>query len=814
MTRLNPLQRLSRSFQSLPLHYVLVIPFLLQIFAAVGLVGYWSLRNGQKSVDTLVAQLQISVSREIDSHLRAYLQTPNFANQASIAAIELGFVDPSDPDSLTDYFRRVIADTPEINTIQYGALNGDYFGIGRWQGNNEVLKISTREMNGDFQTLRLNANGEPTYIYNTRANYVLQERDWFNDPKDADDTRWSPVYVMFSNRMLGLTLAEPVKDENGELLGIIGTDVLLAELNIFLKSLEVGKTGQAFILERNGALIGSSTLRSSLNFRNDQSRPERLLAEISEDNLIQSTTRHLQAKFGSLDNIDRIRKDRIELDGETHFLQVSPYRDEYGLDWLVILTIPESDFIAQIHVNTRNTILLMLVALVLASGIGLITSRWIAKPILQLSQAAIALSSGHWNVAIPNADGGRKLGMMQETNKLAMAFHRMRLELQQSFDQLEEAKAGLEIKVQERTKELRKSELKYRGLYDNSQVGIFRTDLENGLILDANARCKEMMGYDERDEFIGVVSARDFYVDISTRTDLLAQAINDEIHNFETQFRRKDGTLIDVLISGRYNHDDRCLEGVINDISDRKKIERALKVEQAKSDALLLNILPATIAAQLKEKPGAIAEQYDQATVLFADVVDFTPLASSLSPKALLDLLNQIFSAFDQLADRYNLEKIKTIGDAYMLAGGLPRRDPKHVKAIAEMALEMIAIAQEMSPLQIKLENGSILKQPFRLRIGMNTGEVIAGVIGKKKFIYDLWGDAVNVASRMESSGEPSLIQVTEMTYELLKDDFIFEKRGMISVKGKGAMTTYWLLGKKASTPLDIQGDRTEIKNV
>ncbi|AFY39844.1 adenylate/guanylate cyclase with integral membrane sensor [[Leptolyngbya] sp. PCC 7376] len=785
----------TRKSQQLPLRLVLVVPFLLQIFGVVGLVGYWSLRNGQKSVDTLVQQLQTEIGREIDLHLRSYLREPDFANRATIAAVELGLVDPTDQNALTTYFRRLIKDNPQINTIQYGSLEGDYIGIGRWKKGEPVLKIATREMDGKFQTLRLNSEGKTTYIYNTRENYVLQDRDWFKNPVGAQATRWSPVYVMFSNRMLGLTLAEPVENASGEMIGVIGTDVLLAELNIFLKSLEVGKTGQAFILERNGALIGSSTLRSSLNFQNDQERPERLLAEVSEDDLIESTTRYLRQEFGSLENIDQQEKGRINLDGKTHFLQVSPYQDEFGLDWLVIQTIPESDFMAQIHVNTRNTILMMFVGLCIASWVGLMTSRWIASPILQLSQAAIALAEGEWNVFIPNYQTAR-VGMMRETTKLALAFNRMRSELQKSFDDLAKAKSGLEVKVQERTRELRASEIKYRGIYDNSQVGIFRTRVDNGLVIDANARCVEMMGYDSGDEVIGRLTAADFYADLKDRTKMLQQVVDYELHNFETRFRRKDGSILHVLISGRYNQEDRCLEGVINDISEQKKADEALKQEQAKAEALLLNILPEAIATQLKEKPGTIAEQYDQATILFADIVDFTPLASRLSAQALLDILNQVFSQFDELADQYGLEKIKTIGDAYMVAGGLPIPDPNHVAAIADMALAMIDIAQNMSPLQVQLDENTQLNHLLRIRIGINTGEVIAGVIGTKKFIYDLWGDSVNVASRMESSGEPNLIQVTESTYELLKDDYIFEQRGMISVKGKGAMTTYWLLGK------------------
>lgn len=230
---------------------------------------------------------------------------------------------------------------------------------------------------------------------------------------------------------------------------------------------------------------------------------------------------------------------------------------------------------------------------------------------------------------------------------------------------------------------------------------------------------------------------------------------------------------------------------VARDISDRKKAEEALRLEQEKSEQLLLNILPEPIANQLKQNPGAIAEQFNEVTIMFADIVGFTPLSARLKPIELVNLLNQIFSTFDELAEQLGLEKIKTIGDAYMVAAGLPIPRADHAEAIADMALAMQTAIE-----RFRTEFG----ENIQIRIGINTGVVVAGVIGTKKFIYDLWGDAVNVASRMESSGQPGSIQVTEATYERLKDKYVFQKRGAIKVKGKGEMVTYWLVGSQTST--------------
>jgi guanylate cyclase len=223
-------------------------------------------------------------------------------------------------------------------------------------------------------------------------------------------------------------------------------------------------------------------------------------------------------------------------------------------------------------------------------------------------------------------------------------------------------------------------------------------------------------------------------------------------------------------------------------INQKDHAFRLLALEQEKSENLLLNILPKEIAPILKTNPGTIAEHYDGASVLFADIVNFTPWSVELPPKEMVEMLNEIFSYFDSLLDEYGVEKIRTIGDNYMAASGVPTPRPDHAQQLARMALDMSAYIQSRPP-----RNGKRLD----FRIGINSGPLIAGVIGKRKFVYDLWGDPVNTASRMESSGVPGKIQITRATYDLIKADFICEPRGTIPVKGKGEMETWYLVGAK-----------------
>ncbi len=228
-----------------------------------------------------------------------------------------------------------------------------------------------------------------------------------------------------------------------------------------------------------------------------------------------------------------------------------------------------------------------------------------------------------------------------------------------------------------------------------------------------------------------------------------------------------------------------------------ERAEREAQRANAESEALLLNILPRKVAMQLREDPHAIAELHGEVTILFADIVDFTPLSLRLHPTALVRLLDDIFSAFDDLARRYGAEKIKTIGDAYMAVAGLPEPRPDHAAAIADLALEMLTEVQRFTD-----DTG----MPMTLRIGISSGTVVAGVIGKSKFVYDLWGDPVNTAGRMESHSLPGRIQVSEATYRLLQASHRFEYRGTIDLKGKGKTEAWFLLGRRTDVPASFSG--------
>jgi len=356
----------------------------------------------------------------------------------------------------------------------------------------------------------------------------------------------------------------------------------------------------------------------------------------------------------------------------------------------------------------------------------------------------------------------------------------------------------IDISHQKQTEEsLRQAEEKYRSIFEQAIEGIFQAQ-PDGCYINANPALAKIYGYQKPIDLLTSVAADPYrlFVDPELYQEFIEQlAADGSVTSFEALVYKSDRSIIWILINAKANYDLQghfiSYEGLVQDITERKQAEQALKAEQEKSENLLLNILPKAIVKQLKLGHNTIASRSDNVTILFADIVDFTALSTQVSANELVTMLNEIFSSFDLLADQLGLEKIKTIGDAYMVVGGLPTARPDHAEAIADMA-----IAMQRSIANFKRGDD----KAFRLRIGINTGTVVAGVIGIRKFIYDIWGDAVNIASRMESHGLAGGIQVTETTYELLKNKYSFWHRGKVMIKGRGEMDTYILLDKNLNT--------------
>jgi PAS domain S-box-containing protein len=406
---------------------------------------------------------------------------------------------------------------------------------------------------------------------------------------------------------------------------------------------------------------------------------------------------------------------------------------------------------------------------------------------LRSDQAAIA--GLHGAFAVPIQSDGEVLGVITFFNCEKQPRDEFLLQVMVGIG----SQLGQFIKRKQAEAALAESEERYRDLFENATDLIQSCDL-NGQFLYVNRAWRETLGYSEAQVY------RMNLLDIlhpdckAACLESLSRAIGGEkIEQIQAAFISQNGTKISVegninckFVAGK----PVATRAIFRDITQRLQAEEALRYQQAQTERLLLNILPEPIADRLKHDTRTIAENFAQVSVMFADIVGFTQIAARLRPIELINLLNQVFSTFDRLSEKHGLEKIKTVGDAYMVVGGLPVRRPDHAEAIAEMALDMQAAITKFCR-----EMGN----EFNIRIGINTGPVVAGVIGIKKFSYDLWGDTVNIASRMESHGVPGKIHVTTATYERLQEQYLFEKRGVIQVKGKGEMTTYFLQDRKVT---------------
>ncbi len=1247
-----------------PLRTLLIVPFVLQISAVVGLTGWLSLRNGQQAVNEVTLKLRQEVAARLERRLRDYLRVPHLINQINADLIETGQLDQQDTISLTRHYwrQRFLFEKGRVSSVYFGSNQGEFTGLAYLDNDTWQFSRAGQSTNRKYQRYDHDGKGNPTTLISQGKDYDPRLRPWYEQAQKAGKPTWSPLYLDFKNPRLTITLGQPIYDKRRLLRGVVGVDLMLREISEFLQELKIGKTGQIFIIERSGKLVATSTTQKPFIVKNG--KVEQILATDVDNVLIRSTAEYLKNRFGEFEQIKTNQPLTFLSNGQRQLLQVVPFSDSDNLNWLIVVVVPEAEFMGQIEDNARTTIWLCLAALAIATVIGILTSRWIARPILQLSKTAVALSKGEWNQTVPNAHA-------HEVRVLAQSFRQMAEQLQQSFQALSAAKVDLEVRVEERTAllkeantqlrdeilERRRSEQTLRSIVqgtasvtgndffrslvcslatalqvryalisefadasqtrvraiafwrgtdfgDNfeyalrgtpceqvitsgssqcyaeqvqalfpefqdlvelgaqsylgfplfntsgnflghlavlddkpmadglhkkailevfavraaaemerqqseaalrqseafnrsllsaipdimmvvSRDGIFldflpsvntaslvpkhqvvgksvfevlplevatrrlqavREALASGgiqvheyqLLIEAEVRYEESRivpcGLEEaliivRDitdrkraeealriseekfskafrsspDFITISTLEDGrFVDVNesflrssgySRQEVIGRTTSDlgiwshpeerarmrqilqeqgAIHSLEFEFCKKSGELVVGLLSAEVVNlsNELCLLAVTTDITQRKQDEEVLRLSEAKyrelaqqeellnrlarairnsleldtiletavyeirnlldidrchfmwfqllpepywetvkeaknsellshlgrypltnfvsdpkaflaelslmnirlshdirtledpmeqhflnamgidaflsipirvgvdsigvlycahcsgirlwvkrevelvqavadqvaiaisqaelyslartaqeqSDRLLLNILPEAIAERLKQDEHTIADSFEEVTVLFADLVGFTQLSSNISPHDLVEQLNKIFSTFDRLAQRLGLEKIKTIGDAYMVVGGLPTPRADHAEAIAQMALDM---QQEIN--RFKRDNG----EPFHIRIGISCGPVVAGVIGLNKFIYDLWGDTVNTASRMESHGVPDRIQVTSATYERLRHKFIFEKRGTIQVKGKGEMVTYFLQGRK-----------------
>lgn len=432
----------AKIFTGLPLRVVLVVPFLLQIFGTVGLVGYLSYRNGQQAVEDLAHQLMDGVGDRVELYLDTYLATPQLINRINADAVRNGQLDPTNLSQLERHLYTQILQFDSVTSIMFGSSQGTFRTVHR-----NLLKKGQLELgianSSSPETLNvylLNNQGQPVAPLETLYPFDVRDRPWYKAAIETQSSGWSELFQIGADPSLAINAYHPFYDrKNTELIGVFSVNLSLINISKFLSSVEVSQSGEVFIIERNGLLIASSI--NEIPFRvtetqNLQKEYERFKPQKSNNTTVQIAGKYLENSPEDLSKIST--KIRIEYPHENnrYYAKIIPFKNQSGLDWLVIIVVPQSDFMARIHANTRTTIILCIAALTLATILGIFTARWVTKPILRLNQAAKDIAIGKWDKTVETKRG-------DELGELANSFDKMAHQLQASFAELKDSESRL-----------------------------------------------------------------------------------------------------------------------------------------------------------------------------------------------------------------------------------------------------------------------------------------------------------------------------------------------------------------------------------
>jgi signal transduction histidine kinase/DNA-binding NarL/FixJ family response regulator len=440
-----------RGFAKPSLRRLLVIPFAVQIFTAVGLTGYFSMRNGEKAVREVSGELREKISTNVSESLDCYLNTPHQIDRINVKAISEGILDLNDRSRLRRYFHEQMQAFPSFGYINFGGVDGSFIGIYRKSPDELLLEVIDPKIPNRLNTYTTNDRGDPERLLKT-IDYFFERENWYRDAVIAKKPLWTDIYSWQDNpSILSISASYPIYDGKQQLVGTIGIDILLSQLSEFLQQIEIRPAAKIFILDRNDKLVATSSGERAYDLKNNKA--ERIEGVNSTDKIIQATTKLLVDRFGSLRSIQKSEQLDLEIDGETTFVQVTPWRDSYGLDWSIVVTIPESEFLDKTTEHNRATIFLCIAALVTTTVLGYYTSRWIVRPILDSIEAASQISQGNLEQEI-------KISNVKEIASLGSAFNSMSRQLRESFSALATTKAELEARVIERTQELERAKEK------------------------------------------------------------------------------------------------------------------------------------------------------------------------------------------------------------------------------------------------------------------------------------------------------------------------------------------------------------------
>lgn len=401
------------------LNLVLIVPFVLLVVLATALVGYLSYWNSQRAVQDVTESLRGEIITRIDEYLQVFLGTPHTINRTNATILREEWVAPDDQKALERYLWQQVQIFEDVTSIYFGNTDGGLVNAGREGGEDLLYLIATEEFQkGLFKKYAVDSNGLRTELLSAVPDFDARTRPWYTRAVERGNAVWSEVYILFTGHDIAISASRPVYTPTDTLLGVVSVDIFLSHLSDFLGSLSIGKTGQSFIMERSGLLIANSTGDQTFIPAREDQPSRRLDATESSSSLTRAVAEELTRRYGDYKEIRTNQDITFRYMGEPHALHISPLTDQYGLDWLIVVAIPEIDFMAQINANNRLTIALIGLAMLIAISIGILTARWIAAPVAHMSATARAVSEGKWQQKTTTA-------WIKEIDELTASFNHM-----------------------------------------------------------------------------------------------------------------------------------------------------------------------------------------------------------------------------------------------------------------------------------------------------------------------------------------------------------------------------------------------------
>jgi PAS domain S-box-containing protein len=573
----------------LPMHLVVSALFVPLIVLAVVLTGYLCFRNGQKAVKDVSDQLMLEISARIEDHLAVFLRTPEQINQINADALSGGLLSADNPGVLERHFWKQVQIFDSVTSIYFGNTAGGLVGAGREIRNGDLYVIATEGFtNGSFKKYATDNQGSRTTLLATVPDFDARTRPWYLGALDKKGIFCSDVYMLYTGQDMAIAVSRPVYGRYEKLLGVVSVDLSLSHLNNFLGGLRFGKTGIGFIMERSGLLVASSSHEIQLIQSEEGKQKERISATDSTNLLIRNAAQALAERWVGYRSIAGTEHLILEIEGRRHILQASPAKNEYGLDWIIVSAIPESDFMAQINADSRITALLIVVALVAAVMVCINVARKISRPIMRINASAQSLAQGNW--ARPVHD----VGWMSEISDLTQNFNRMAGQLRHNLESL-----TAEIAERKKTEEaLRENRERLELVLKGADLGLWDWNLPTGKVF-FNERWAEMLGYtlDEVEPSVRTWENAVHPDDIEAVKAVLDDHLEGRkpIYRTEHRLRTKSGQWKWISDVGKvFDRDEQGIPvrmvGIHEDITERKQSEELVRKALQEKEVLIKEV--------------------------------------------------------------------------------------------------------------------------------------------------------------------------------------------------------------------------------